>query len=613
MKKREVGVKGESGMGRYQDASYTGTRVTRDQLEVPIEQVTQDQEALVPAPNARREDELVKLWREYCAEHGFLCRWQVADRMLPNVGVFDFSPAVGPGISPGDAIILISDMMMEAGFDAWYPFDPREYDSSLDGLNFMSIIQDVWVALDLLINKVGEGEVPDYQTPIKQRKQSDGAKQEFWSRTATAMKERKDKGKVAARVAEKVEEMSIPVAQKLRFSGVKEPSLYRFKSLEALEEFKERERIQARIQGWTKDEDEDSLLDLDTGEVRSTAGQALQIQTISNWEPKPFSNKDHSGAKARDWLKKFNMYVEMASLGKTQKCQLFEMYARGEVLDWYKQLMPGVKKDWSLLSKFFVKQFCEDEQSSMKRYYSAKQSEDQTPQQYFWKLNSLGKKAGKKLIGLEDKRHVEEHIQHYMDTLRDPRVRTELRTAVIARGSTMEAVEEALRDYTRYSRMDKGASLKPALKPMKKPASKVAVVSTYSDEDSDVSEEEAASCEWGRAASSSEEDSDVKRVAFTDKGKTKHQRMITRSPCSHCGMENHSDDKCWKLISCRHCGRNHPDAYCNKVCKACGNVHEKGDCALEKFFYQVKEWYDPSKHAGILPKELEEALNRDAC
>lgn len=613
MKKREVGVKGESGMGRYQDASYTGTRVTRDQLEVPIEQVTQDQEALVPASNARREDELVKLWREYCAEHGFLCRWQVADRMLPNVGVFDFSPAVGPGILPGDAIILISDMMMEAGFDAWYPFDPREYDSSLDGLNFMSIIQDVWVALDLLINKVGEGEVPDYQTPIKQRKQSDGAKQEFWSRTATAMKERKDKGKVAARVAEKVEEMSIPVAQKLRFSGVKEPSLYRFKSLEALEEFKERERIQARIQGWTKDEDEDSLLDLDTGEVRSTAGQALQIQTISNWEPKPFSNKDHSGAKARDWLKKFNMYVEMASLGKTQKCQLFEMYARGEVLDWYKQLMPGVKKDWSLLSKFFVKQFCEDEQSSMKRYYSAKQSEDQTPQQYFWKLNSLGKKAGKKLIGLEDKRHVEEHIQHYMDTLRDPRVRTELRTAVIARGSTMEAVEEALRDYTRYSRMDKGASLKPALKPMKKPASKVAVVSTYSDEDSDVSEEEAASCEWGRAASSSEEDSDVKRVAFTDKGKTKHQRMITRSPCSHCGMENHSDDKCWKLISCRHCGRNHPDAYCNKVCKACGNVHEKGDCALEKFFYQVKEWYDPSKHAGILPKELEEALNRDAC
>jgi len=180
----------------------------------------------------------------------------------------------------------------------------------------------------------------------------------------------------------------------------------------------------------------------------------------------------------------------------------------------------------------------------------------------------------------------------------------------------MEAVEEALRDYTRYNRMDKGASLKSALKPAKKPAAKVAVVSTYSDEDSEgseISEEEAASFELSRGSSSSEENSEVKRVAFADRGKTKHQKMITRSPCSHCGMENHSDDKCWKLISCRHCSRNHPDAYCNKVCKACGNVHEKGDCALEKFFYQVKEWYDPSKHAGVLPKELEETLNRDAC
>jgi len=261
--------------------------------------------------------------------------------MIPNAGTFDFSPAVGPSISPGDAIILISDMMMEAGFEVWYPF--------------------------------------------------------FWSRTATALKEQKEKRKVQANVVAKREEVT-PVAQRLRFSGLRESNPYEFKAMEALEEFRERERIQASIQKLAKEEDLDSLFDLDTGEVRSTGGQALQIQTISNWEPKPFSNKDHSGAKARDWLKKFNMYVEMANLGKIQKCQLFEMYAKGEVLDWYKQLVPGIKKDWNLLSKFFVKQFCEDEQSSMKRYYSAKQGEDQSPQQYFWKLNSMGKKAGKKIM-----------------------------------------------------------------------------------------------------------------------------------------------------------------------------------------------------------------------
>ena len=177
----------------------------------------------------------------------------------------------------------------------------------------------------------------------------------------------------------------------------------------------------------------------------------------------------------------------------------------------------------------------------------------------------------------------------------------------------MEAVEDALRDYTRYSRMAKGASLKPAMKPVKKPIAKVAAVSIYSEEDSEGSDEETTNLGSSRASGSSDEDFEVKRVAFIDKGKTKYPKGAARSPCSHCGMENHPDDKCWKLISCRHCGRNHPDAYCNKVCKACGNVHEKGDCALEKFFYQVKEWYDPSKHAGILPKELEETLNRDAC
>ena len=307
------------------------------------------------------------------------------------------------------------------------------------------------------------------------------------------------------------------------------------------------------------------------------------------------------------------MYVEMANLGKIQKCQMFEMYARGEVLDWYRQLMPGIKKDWTLLAKFFASQFCEDEQSSMKKYYSAKQTEERTPQQYYWKLNSLGKKAGRKLIGDTDNKHVEEHIKHYLDTLRDSRVRTELRTAVVARGSTMEAVDEALKDYTRYNRTDKSTSLKPVLKPAKKPVTKVSVVSTYSDEDSENSERETPSINSGRASTSSEEDGEVKRVTFTDRNKTKHPKTSARNPCSHCGMENHSDDKCWKLISCCHCGRNHPEAYCNKVCKACGSVHEKGDCALEKFFFQVKDWYDPIKHAGLLPKELEESLNRDAC
>ena len=167
MKRREIKVKSESGVGQHQDASYMGVQITRDQLEIPKKEDPQDQEVSMPASNSQHEEELVRLWKEYCADHEFLCRWQIADVMLPNEGKFDFAAAIGPSIKPADAIILISDMMMQAGFDVWYPFDPQEYDPTLDGVNFISILEDVWAALDLLINRVDEGSIPDYQTPIK--------------------------------------------------------------------------------------------------------------------------------------------------------------------------------------------------------------------------------------------------------------------------------------------------------------------------------------------------------------------------------------------------------------------------------------------------------------
>ena len=612
MRRHEVRVEGELGDGQHRDAGYMGAQVTRDQLEVPNEETIQYHEESAPT-SSTQEDELVILWKDYCAGQLLLNRWKIAETRNGAVKKFDFSPAVDPDIDAGSAIMLITSMMTHAGFHAWYPFNPYQRDKSLDNVDLLSVVKNVWVALDYLINKMEYEEAPDYRTPIKQRDMGDKAENEFWTRTGTALKQRREKMKSQIdplRVKEEQKDELTPVTQRLHFSGVRESGEYQFKAMEALEQMTEREKIRVQSLALMKEEDLDSLLEFETG-GRTNSGQALQLQTMgTNWEPKPFSNKDRSGSKARDWLKKFNIYVDIANLGKSQKCQMFEMYARGEVLDWYKQLMPSVKRDWDNLLKYFIMQFCEDDQSSMKKYYSAKQGEDQTPQQYFWKLNNLGRKAGKRIIGHEKKEHVAEHIQHYMDTLRDPRVRNELRTAVIARGSTMEAVEEALKDYTRYSQRDKGPSFKPALKLNKKPVAKVAALSTFSDDDS---EEESVTYEMDRASISSEEDCGTKRVAFTDKSKTKQQKMISRNPCSHCGMENHTDDKCWKLIVCRHCSRNHPETYCNKVCKACGNVHEKGECALEKFYYQIKEWYDPGKHAGLLPKDLEETLKGDAC
>ncbi|OWZ11443.1 Eukaryotic/viral aspartic protease [Phytophthora megakarya] len=48
---------------------------------------------------------------------------------------------------------------------------------------------------------------------------------------------------------------------------------------------------------------------------------------------------------------------------------------------------------------------------------------------------------------------------------------------------------------------------------------------------------------------------------------------------------------------------------CLRVCKACGDVHEAGKCSLEEFFNQLRQWYDPRKHGGMLPPTAEKMLN----
>ncbi|KAJ0398674.1 hypothetical protein ATCC90586_008187 [Pythium insidiosum] len=42
--------------------------------------------------------------------------------------------------------------------------------------------------------------------------------------------------------------------------------------------------------------------------------------------------------------------------------------------------------------------------------------------------------------------------------------------------------------------------------------------------------------------------------------------------------------------------------------KADGGVHDRG-CQLEKLTNHLKDWFDPTKHAGLLPTQVEELLN----
>ena len=81
-------------------------------------------------------------------------------------------------------------------------------------------------------------------------------------------------------------------------------------------------------------------------------------------------------------------------------------------------------------------------------------------------------------------------------------------------------------------------------------------------------------------------------------------------PCSHCGSERHDDLGCWRRLTCNVCGnKGHPSDRCHRLCKGCGKQHERGQCELEDAVNALRKWYDPVRHAGMLPTEVEQMLN----
>ncbi|OWY97781.1 hypothetical protein PHMEG_00031601 [Phytophthora megakarya] len=68
----------------------------------------------------------------------------------------------------------------------------------------------------------------------------------------------------------------------------------------------------------------------------------------------------------------------------------------------------------------------------------------------------------------------------------------------------------------------------------------------------------------------------------------------------------HTDLDCWKRLTCEKCGkRGHPKDRCLYACRGCGDVHEAGECPMEEIYYQISKWYDPTRHAGLFPEQVE--------
>ncbi|OWZ05238.1 hypothetical protein PHMEG_00022709 [Phytophthora megakarya] len=53
----------------------------------------------------------------------------------------------------------------------------------------------------------------------------------------------------------------------------------------------------------------------------------------------------------------------------------------------------------------------------------------------------------------------------------------------------------------------------------------------------------------------------------------------------------------------------HPSDYCLFVCRGCGELHDMGKCPVDEFYNQIRQWFNPTKHMGMLPEAAEKMLN----
>ncbi|TYZ62682.1 hypothetical protein PybrP1_000227 [[Pythium] brassicae (nom. inval.)] len=211
-----------------------------------------------------------------------------------------------------------------------------------------------------------------------------------------------------------------------------------------------------------------------------------------------------------------------------------------------------------------------------------------------------------------------EHVNHFVDTIDDPEVATHLVSLQLDDAKVLEEAICARQRLSDRERKETHGSPKNRTRPPANKRRSVNVVrappvasklsglpsnETSSDADkiskvylaAQVADEPAAKILVNRNID------DLTNRANDDAG----ERC-----CTHCGFSRHTDLSCWRRLICAKCGkRGHPTDRCLHVCNACGDIYGAGSCKMEEFFNFFRQWYVPQRHAGILPPQVEKALN----
>ncbi|OWZ17064.1 hypothetical protein PHMEG_0009046 [Phytophthora megakarya] len=330
-----------------------------------------------------------------------------------------------------------------------------------------------------------------------------------------------------------------------------------------------------------------------SGSTGSTMIQRVRISAISDL--KEVSDKDPDEDRARAWISKVKSAFMRDQASDEEKCLTFADLLAGSAKNWYRQLSRSTRNKWSDLLRSFQSQYC-----------------------------GLGYQRSARTCG------------SLPEALEDPDLADRL---TLLRLSDADDLEEVLRARDRTkSRQKKDAfgsgkfRQKASNVAPSAPAKQVRAIHIQADSGSDSSD--------GSDGSDSEMDShrriylaanqevipkEESETTMLDPGHQdpgsmnhihqEHRSTIqgdgfNRNRCSHCGSKKHSNLGCWRRVTCTKCGkRGHPSDHCLFVCRGCGELHDMGKCPMEEFYSQIRQWFNPTKHMGMLPEAAEKMLN----
>ncbi|POM76567.1 Reverse transcriptase [Phytophthora palmivora] len=256
------------------------------------------------------------------------------------------------------------------------------------------------------------------------------------------------------------------------------------------------------------------------------------------------------------------------------------------------------RSTWKDLLSSFQVQYCGRGVSVARQYYHAHKRSDESLLEYLSRLNVVGLMARLQIKdGPSEVRR--EHVEHFIETLDDREFADHL---ALLRIPDADTLEEALRSRQR-AKARQSKAVYGSIKPRQKNnmSLKRTPVDRMTKQDYVVSTSQHLETMKGSKI----------KIKGTKIAIARRPETIVRhlSDARTVGRANIAILGAGGRLTCEKCGRKgHPSDRCLFTCKACGDIHEAGKCTMEEFYNLIRQWYNPTKHTGMLPETAEKII-----